>query len=854
MRKIFLLPLALLAWAAPSFATSVLLVPDDQAVDRTRLAVVGTVVAQADAQKDGRPYTDYRVEVERSLKGNLAAGDVVPVRVLGGSSPDGLTLTIYGAPHFTVGERVLLLLGRHADGTLRPFQVVLGHFQEATVDGKHLWVRDLSEVDVVDGKAEAVAPGMSLGRDFDRFPRWIADRAAGKARAADYRSEISTAALKAAHGKYTYLGGGAKRWIEFDNRVTINWLAESTGQPNLDSGGFPEFQAAINAWNNDPATNIRYGYSGTISTHSGFARDFTNLISFQDWADDIDEGDFACIAPGNGSGVLAIGGPWTFTNEAPPKHILEADIVVNNGAGCWFDNNGARASQVYAHELGHTLGLGHSCGDDDAGPCDTGLKDEALMRANAHRDNRGPALNDDDRAGILSLYAGGTTPATKPAAPTALVATVASATQVNLAWQDNANDETTFRIERKTAVTEFAEISSVNANVTSASVTGLAPGTTYTFRVRARNSAGNSAYSNEVTVTTTSTTANLPAAPSLLVATPLSTTQIRLAWHDNSTNETGFQIERSSPAGGFVPVTTAAAGATTFTVTSLATDFPYTFRVRAINASGASAYSNLASASTRGTAGACSSSATELCLNGGRFRVNVRWRTGSGDTGTGKAVVLAGGQTGMFWFFDSANIELIVKVLDGTSLNNFYWTFYGGLSDVSYWITVTDTQTGQSKTYANPQGNFCGAADTASLPAAGSSTASFLLPAEEPAAETLADKAGCAAGANTLCLLGGRFKVEVTWQQQNGPSGNGGAVPIAGNDQSGLFWFFDPSNIELVVKVIDGTGLNGKYWFFYGALSDVGYTVRVTDTTTGAVRNYTNAFGNVCGRADTSAF
>lgn len=852
MRKAFFVLSALLASAAPGFATSVLLVPDDQTVDRSRYAVIGQVVAQAAAQKEGRPYTDYQLQVERSLKGALAAGTTVPVRILGGSRPDGLTLTIYGAPRFAAGEKVLLFLDRHPDGTFRPFELVLGHFHEATVDGEHLWVRDLSEVDVVDGKAEAVSPGMAPGRDFDRFPRWIADRAAGKARAADYRTEISTAALEAARGKYTYLSGTVKRWLEFDNRVTVNWFAEATGQPNLDSGGFPEFQSAINTWNNDGATNIRYGYSGTLSSRSGFDRDFTNLISFQDWANDIDtEGDFVCVAPGNGSGVLAIGGPWTFTNEPEPKHILEADIVVNNGAGCWFDNNGARASQVYGHELGHTLGLGHSCGDEDSGPCDTLVKDEALMRANAHRDNRGPVLNDDDRAGALSLYAGGTTPGNKPAAPTGLVATVASATQVNLTWQDNSTDETSFRIERKTGGGAFAEVSSTNANITSASSSGLAAGNTYTFRVRARNAAGNSAYSNEVTVTTT---ANLPAAPSDLQAFAQSQTQIRLTWQDNSTNESGFQIERSSPAGGFVPVTTTAAGATTFTVSSLASDFPYTFRVRAVNASGTSAYSNLASASTRGSAGACSASATDLCLGGSRFRVTVRWRTGSGDSGTGKAVVLPGGQTGMFWFFDSANIELIVKVLDGTSLNHFYWTFYGGLSDVSYWITVTDTQTGQSKTYANPQGNFCGAADTASLPESGASTAPFLL-AEEPAADLSAiDKAACAPGANTLCLLGGRFKVEVDWQQRNGPSGVGGAVPIAGNDQSGLFWFFDPSNIELVVKVIDGRAVNSKFWFFYGALSDVGYTVKVTDTTTGAVRNYSNAFGNVCGKADTSAF
>jgi hypothetical protein len=114
---------------------------------------------------------------------------------------------------------------------------------------------------------------------------------------------------------------------------------------------------------------------------------------------------------------------------------------------------------------------------------------------------------------------------------------------------------------------------------------------------------------------------------------------------------------------------------------------------------------------------------------------------------------------------------------------------------------------------------------------------------------TPATSAACAPG--TLCLLGGRFQVEVTWQ--NG-STTGVGTPIALSDQSGMFWFFDAANIELVTKVVDGRGLNHKFWFFYGALSDVVYHIRVTDTVTGTVKTYNNAQGNLCGQADTAAF
>jgi hypothetical protein len=89
----------------------------------------------------------------------------------------------------------------------------------------------------------------------------------------------------------------------------------------------------------------------------------------------------------------------------------------------------------------------------------------------------------------------------------------------------------------------------------------------------------------------------------------------------------------------------------------------------------------------------------------------------------------------------------------------------------------------------------------------------------------------------------------VAAQNQNGL---GTAVPLSGD--TGYFWFFSSSNTELVVKVLDGRGVNGRYWVFYGALSDVEYTITVTDTSNGAVKTYFNSQGNMASRADTSAY
>jgi hypothetical protein len=95
-----------------------------------------------------------------------------------------------------------------------------------------------------------------------------------------------------------------------------------------------------------------------------------------------------------------------------------------------------------------------------------------------------------------------------PAAPSNLTATAVSSSQIHLAWTDNASNEEGFRIERRTGAQSFVEIAAVGPDTTSFSDTGLAPATTYTYRVRAYNSAGSSDYSNEASATTQSEAAS----------------------------------------------------------------------------------------------------------------------------------------------------------------------------------------------------------------------------------------------------------------------------------------------------------------------------------------------------------
>jgi hypothetical protein len=252
----------------------------------------------------------------------------------------------------------------------------------------------------------------------------------------------------------------------------------------------------------------------------------------------------------------------------------------------------------------------------------------------------------------------------------------------------------------------------------------------------------------------------------------------------------------------------------------------------------------------------CAPSATSFCLSGGRYRVEALWRDPAGNTGAGQAVALTA-DTGTFWFFGPENVEAIVKVLDGRGINDHVWVFYGALSNVEYSLTVTDTQTGLTRRYFNPQGRFASVGDTQGFgPLGAYDTKSIAPPSAPPLVAGRTDPAAatgsCTPGAQRLCLNGGRFAVEAVWKDFSGRTGTATAVGLTGD--TGYFWFFGESNVEVVLKVLDGRPVNGKFWVYYGALSNVEYTLTVTDTATGKVKTYKNPLGRFASSGDTAAF
>ncbi len=248
----------------------------------------------------------------------------------------------------------------------------------------------------------------------------------------------------------------------------------------------------------------------------------------------------------------------------------------------------------------------------------------------------------------------------------------------------------------------------------------------------------------------------------------------------------------------------------------------------------------------------CTPGATVLCLEEDRFRVTARWRTPQGTSGPARTEALTD-DTGYFWFFRPDNIEAVVKVLDAcVAPFDRFWVIAGGLTNVEVTTTVVDTVAEEVRTYNNPLGTpfqpiqDTGGFDTCATGATGSGAAAEPPRAAElPAAPAPVPGQGqgaCVPDATTLCLGDSRFRVTARWRTSQGTMGPARAEPIT--DDTGYFWFFNPANVEAVVKVLDAcVPPFDRFWVFAGGLTNVEVVTTVVDTETDAEQVYTNPLG-----------
>jgi regulation of enolase protein 1 (concanavalin A-like superfamily) len=181
---------------------------------------------------------------------------------------------------------------------------------------------------------------------------------------------------------------------------------------------------------------------------------------------------------------------------------------------------------------------------------------------------------------------------TVPNKPLGLVAFSALPGRVDLGWTDGSDNETGFRIQRSSGSGNFEVIGTVSSNVTNFADTNVEAGVTYTYNIVSFNNTGTSVASNSREITIPGTAVGtVPNAPSGFIAT-LSNGIVSFAWNDNSNNETGFVVERSSATGVFQPIGTAEPNVTTFSDSLIVDGSTYTYHVLAFNESGNSPVSN----------------------------------------------------------------------------------------------------------------------------------------------------------------------------------------------------------------------------------------------------------------------
>lgn len=223
-----------------------------------------------------------------------------------------------------------------------------------------------------------------------------------------------------------------------------------------------------------------------------------------------------------------------------------------------------------------------------------------------------------------------------------------------------------------------------------------------------------------------------------------------------------------------------------------------------------------------------------LFLQRRRFAVTASFRRAEGEMGSGRPFFLTD-QTGYFSFTSPAKVDLAVKILDGRPLTGAWWVFAASLTDLEFDLEVRDLENGDVRRFHHAAGSYASFADYDAL--------------ADP--EPLQPRS-LATSPRPATLSGGRFEVSVDWRDFTGTAFYGQPRPRA--DDTVVFSFFWPQNVELIVRITDGRPVNGHYWVSFAALTNVEYLLTIRDTWTGEVWTRHNPLGTFGSGIDTAAF
>jgi hypothetical protein len=389
---------AVLALASPARATTFVGMNERALTRAADAIVVGTVEhIETVGRPDGGIDTLITLEVERTLKGSV--GRLVTLKQPGGRLGERASW-IAGSPRFARGDRQLVFVTAHRDGTARTTAFGMGQFvivphprtgepmAERRLDGNVLGDRPLRRV--------------PLARLLRTVARAVAaDPGAASAPLILAPQELVTPGLeRETVDAFTLMDSPSGRWFEVDDGQPISYDVDADGDAALGpADSFAAIDGAMAAWTNVSGASIVLTRGGTTGP-APLSCDGQSQIVFGDPFNEMPN-------PVGCSGVLALGGYCTSSQSQELSgtrfyRITEGNITFNSGFGSCSFWNRTNLAEVATHELGHTIGIGHSSESDTA---EATLKD-ATMYYRAHFDGRGAAVRADDLAAVRFIYPG----------------------------------------------------------------------------------------------------------------------------------------------------------------------------------------------------------------------------------------------------------------------------------------------------------------------------------------------------------------------------------------------------------------------------------------------------------------